>query len=66
MVAYTDVVFSGITAEVKPLLVSVEECVNNVVSDMIVENVDGPIEVPPVLIDCADDLSKFEVMMFEL
>jgi hypothetical protein len=49
LVAYSEVVFSVITAEVKSLLVSVEGCVNNVVSDMIVENVDVYIEVLAVV-----------------
>jgi hypothetical protein len=45
--------------EIESLLMSVEECVDNVVSDAIVENVDE-------LIDSIDDLSKFDVIMFEL
>jgi hypothetical protein len=57
LVAYSEVVFSVITAEVKLLLVSVEGCVNNVVSDMIVENVDAEIDddvVVWVVIICVD------------
>jgi hypothetical protein len=34
-----------ITVEVKSLLMAIEECVNNSVSDMIVEDVDGYIEL---------------------
>ncbi len=36
-----DIDISVITGEVKSFLVFIEECVNNAVSDMIVEDVDG-------------------------
>ncbi len=55
-----------ITVEVKSLLMAIEECVNNSVSDMIVEDVDGYIELLTVWIGWTDDVSKIDVIMFEL
>jgi hypothetical protein len=46
-----DIDICVITVEVKSLLVAIEECVNDSVSDMIVENVDGYIELLTLLID---------------
>ncbi len=61
-----DIDICVITVEVKSLLVAIEECVNDSVSDMIVENVDGYIELLTLLIDWTDDVSKFGVIMLEL
>ncbi len=61
-----DIDICVITVEVKSLLAAIEACVNNSVSDMIVENVEGYIELLTVLIDWTDDVSKFAVVMFEL
>jgi hypothetical protein len=46
-----DIDICVITVEVKSLLAAIEACVNNSVSDMIVENVEGYIELLTVLID---------------
>ena len=58
-----DVDFSVVTVEVSPLLVSVEECVNNVVSDAVVEIIDGYIEVLTVVIGWTDDVSKIDAVI---
>ena len=58
-----DVDFSVVTVEVSPLLVSVEEYVNNVVSDAVVESIDGYIEVLTVVIGWTDDVSKIDVVI---
>jgi hypothetical protein len=50
LVACADIVVCDETVEVESLLMSTEECVDNVLSDTIVENVDGCIEVPTVVI----------------
>ena len=54
MVCDDEIIFdvgpSVVTVEVKSLFVSVEECVNSVVSDATVDNNDGSIEVLAVVI----------------
>jgi hypothetical protein len=51
LVTFVDIVVSDKTIEVETLLMLVEDCVDDVVSDTTVENVDGPAEVPAVLTD---------------
>jgi hypothetical protein len=45
-----DIDICVITVEVNSLLVAIEECVNNAVSDMIVDDIDGYIEPLTVII----------------
>jgi hypothetical protein len=45
-----DIDICVMTVEVKSLLVLIEECVNNAVSDIIVEDIDGYIELLTVVI----------------
>ncbi len=47
-------------------VITVEAWVNNAVSDMIVEDIDGYIELLTMVIGWTDDTSKIDVIMFEL
>jgi len=52
--------------EINICVIAVEDWLNNAVSDMVVEDIDGYIEVLPVVIGSTDDASKIVVIMFEL
>ncbi len=52
--------------EVKSLLVLTEECVNNTVSEIIVEDIDGYIELLTVVIGWTDEVSKIDIIKVEL
>ena len=61
-----DVGPSVVKVEVKSLFVSVEECVNSVVSDATVDNNDGSIEVLAVVIGGTDEIAIDDVIISEL
>ncbi len=61
-----DIDICVITVEVNSLLVAIEECVNNAVSDMIVDDIDGYIEPLTVIIGWTDEVSKIDVIRFEV
>ncbi len=61
-----DIDICVIAVEVNSLLVLTEVCVDKAVSDMMVEDIDGYIELLIVAIGWIDDVSKIDVIMFEL
>ncbi len=61
-----DIDICVMAVEVKSLLVLIEECVNSAVSDIIVEDIDGYIELLTVVIGWTDDVSKIDVIKVEL
>ncbi len=66
LVACSEIGVCDESVAVKWLLMLVEGVVGNVVSDIIVENVDGYMEVLTVVTGWTDDVSKIDVIIVEL